>query len=312
MTALQTRPRLLTGSDTAPLRRLVRRDALVNCVFDSRLQYAPDLDARRLGGFVWGLDGPMLDADGSRDIDNSPGFDGDSAPTAGAASLRAALFHGGNLIPVGRDLEALELLAEQLSRNGRGCSSIVGPAVSVQAIWPVLARRWGPARAIRMIQPLLMIDRAAAPKIEHLVDRSVRIVHPTEEQQFLPAAVAMFTEELGLSPLGRDRGAGYRARVSEVVAARRAFARFDDRGRVQFKAEIGALSAGTAQLQGVWVRPDLRGLGIGTAAMAAVLRLALDRAPTVSLYVNDFNIPARRMYDRLCMRQAGVLSTVLF
>ncbi|MCW2493476.1 MAG: family N-acetyltransferase, partial [Frankiales bacterium] len=35
-------------------------------------------------------------------------------------------------------------------------------------------------------------------------------------------------------------------------------------------------------------------------------------APTVSLYVNDFNTPARRMYDRLGMRQAGVLSTVLF
>jgi predicted GNAT family acetyltransferase len=276
------------------------------------LQYAPDLDARRLGGSIWGLDGPMHDVDGSPDIDGSRGMDRDFAPAAGGMSLRAALFHGGNLIPVGRDLEALELLAEQLSRNGRGCSSIVGPAASVQAIWPVLARRWGPARAIRMSQPLLMIDRAAAANMEYLADRSVRIVHPTEEQQFLPAAVAMFTEELGMSPLGPDRGAGYRARVGEVIAARRAFARFDDRGQVEFKAEIGALSAGTAQLQGVWVRPDLRGRGIGTAAMAAVLRLALDRAPTVSLYVNDFNTPARRMYDRLGMRQAGVLRTVLF
>jgi hypothetical protein len=62
----------------------------------------------------------------------------------------------------------------------------------------------------------------------------------------------------------------------------------------------------------VWVRPDLRGLGIGTAALAAVLRHAFRIAPTVSLYVNDFNAAARRVYSRLGMRQAGTLATVLF
>ena len=42
-------------------------------------------------------------------------------------------------------------------------------------------------------------------------------------------------------------------------------------------------------------RPEWRGRGLGTAAMAAVVRDALRRvAPSVSLYVNDYNAPARR------------------
>lgn len=53
--------------------------------------------------------------------------------------------------------------------------------------------------------------------------------------------------------------------------------------------------------------------GLATAAMAAVTRDALLRvAPTVSLYVNDFNLPARRVYERCGFRPVGTLATVLF
>jgi predicted GNAT family acetyltransferase len=205
-------------------------------------------------------------------------------------------------------LAALEQIAAQLSRTGRGCSSIVGQAEGVAAMWPVLARRWGPARAVRVSQPLLSTN--SLPAVEP--DPQVRRVRPAELPRFLPAAIAMFTEELGISPIGPDSGRGYRARVSELITAGRAFARFDEHAQVEFKAELGVLGPATAQIQGVWVRPDLRGRGLGTAAMAAVLKLALSVAPAVSLYVNDYNVAARRMYERLGMRQVNTLSTVLF
>jgi predicted GNAT family acetyltransferase len=283
VTALRTRPRVLTASDAAALDQLIQWDPVLNCVLDSRLRYAPDLDSRRFGGFVWGID----DADGS---------------------LRAAVFHGGNLIPVGDDREALGQIAEQLSRSGRGCSSIVGAQAAVRAVWPALSRAWGPGRTVRESQPLLMTTEPAAVP----ADPEVREVRPADLRAFLPGAIAMFTEELGISPLGRDSGASYRARVAEVIAARRAFARFDVDGGMEFKAEIGSLGSATAQVQGVWVRPDLRGRGVGTAAMAAVLEHALRRSDSVSLYVNDFNAPARRMYRRLGMRRVNTLSTILF
>jgi predicted GNAT family acetyltransferase len=284
VTALQTRPRVLGHADVPAVRALIAADSVLNCVLDSRLAVAPDLEARRLGGFLWGLN------------------------SGAGAELAAAVFHGGNLIPLGSDVNALQILADQLAQGRRGCSSIVGPTAAVQAIWPVLARSWGRPRAIRANQPLLVT--AERPTVR--IDESVRMVKPADVARFLPAAIAMFTEELGISPIGSDGGASYRTRVAETVASGRAFARFDDRGRVEFKAEIGALSPATAQVQGVWMRPDLRGRGMGTAAMAAVIGLALRHAPTVSLYVNDFNGVARRMYDRLGMRQAGTLSTILF
>jgi predicted GNAT family acetyltransferase len=143
-------------------------------------------------------------------------------------------------------------------------------------------------------------------------DPTVRVVRPAELGRFLPAAAAMFTEELGVSPIGADGGTTYRGRLAELIGAGRAFARFDDSGDVEFKAEIGAVGADSAQIQGVWVRPELRGRGIGTAGMAAVLRHAMRLAPSASLYVNDFNGSARRMYARLGMRQTHTFSTVLF
>jgi predicted GNAT family acetyltransferase len=143
-------------------------------------------------------------------------------------------------------------------------------------------------------------------------DWSVRRVRPSELPNYLPAAIAMFTEELGVSPMSNGSGAGFRARVAELIHAGRAFARFGPRGQVEFKAEIGGLSCDTAQIQGVWVRPELRGRGMGTGAVGAVLDYALDSAPSASLYVNHFNEPARRMYQRLGMRQTRTLATVLF
>jgi predicted GNAT family acetyltransferase len=284
VTALHTHPRVLSERDAAAIHELVAQDPVLNCVLAARLLGGADLDPARLGGFLWGLpDGAM------------PG-------------LRAAAFHGGNLIPVGSDLAALETLADQISRTPRGCSSIVGEAGAVAVMWQVLSRRWGQARTVRERQPFLTTGRCPALA----ADPAVRLVRPAELRRFLPAAIAMFTEELGVSPVSPESGTGYRARVANLLATGRAFARFDDRGQVEFKAEIGALTPHTAQIQGVWVRPDRRGRGIGTQAMAAVLQHSLRLAPTVSLYVNDFNLPARRMYERLGMRQTNTLSTVLF
>jgi predicted GNAT family acetyltransferase len=104
----------------------------------------------------------------------------------------------------------------------------------------------------------------------------------------------------------------YRARVSELVNAGRSFARFDA-GRVVFKAEVGAVTKAACQIQGVWVDPTRRGEGLSVAGMAAVVeecRRAF--APTVTLYVNDFNTPARRAYERVGFETVGTFMSVLF
>jgi len=67
------------------------------------------------------------------------------------------------------------------------------------------------------------------------------------------------------------------------------------------------------QVQGVWVPPELRGRGHAAHGMAALVTEALRSvAPVVSLYVNDFNIPARAAYRRVGFAQAGTFMSVLF
>ncbi|WP_319458885.1 GNAT family N-acetyltransferase [Micromonospora sp. RTP1Z1] len=223
-------------------------------------------------------------------------------------SLESICWLGGNLTPVLATESAVAAFAEQLGSEERICSSIVGRADAVLGLWDRLSGQWGPARDVRPNQPLLATD--ALPTVA--ADPEVRRVHGGEVDRLFPAAVAMYTEEVGVSPLTEDGGRGYRRRVADLVRAGRAYARFVD-GAVVFKAELAVVTRRTAQVQGVWVAPEWRGRGIATSAMAAVVRDALVRvAPTVSLYVNDFNLPARRVYERCGFRPVGTLATVLF
>jgi predicted GNAT family acetyltransferase len=277
----RSRVAVLDDSALGEFMMLADADPVVNAVVAARVRAAGTLVPARLGGLVIGV------------------RQGDD--------LVGACYAGGSLVPVGGEAETWQALARYLAKRPRGCTSIVGTADSVAVMWPLLARSWAPARSVRPNQPLLVLDRPVPIK----GDPSVRPACPDELERYLPAATAMFTEELGVSPHVAPGSKVYRARVSELIAARRAFASFDFRGQVTFKAEIGAVSPHTCQIQGVWVRPDLRGRGIGAAGLATVLTHALELAPTVSLYVNDYNTAARRMYARLGMRQRGTLATVL-
>ena len=162
-------------------------------------------------------------------------------------------------------------------------------------------------KLFRPDQPLMATDSSPAV----IPDPEVRRARPDEMERYLPAAIAMFTEEVGVDPRLGDGGAGYRARVSELIAAGRAFTRMEN-GEVVFKAEVGALSTRVGQIQGVWVHPDRRGTGLGTAGTAAVVDHLVRAGRIASLYVNAFNTPARRAYERVGFRQVASFATVLF
>jgi len=223
-------------------------------------------------------------------------------------ALESICWLGANAIPVQASPAAVAAFAELAAMNPRQCSSIVGPADAVLDFWSRLETVWGPAREVRECQPLLALN--SPPAIP--ADQAVRLVRSDEIGVLFPASVAMYTEEVGVSPLA-DRGEfRYRQRVADLVNAKRAYARFID-GRVVFKAELAVVTRHTTQIQGVWVDPAYRGKGLAAAGVAAVVRDALRRvAPTVSLYVNDFNTPARRAYARCGFVQVDTFATVLF
>jgi predicted GNAT family acetyltransferase len=217
-------------------------------------------------------------------------------------------YSGANLVPDTADPVALAAFAERARRRGRRCSSIVGPREQVLWLWSSLENSWGPAREVRDDQPVMVMS--VDPTCDG--DSEVRPVREDELDILLPACIDMFTEEVGVSPIASGDGSLYRARVRELVLAGRALARIEN-GRVLFKAEIGSVSSQACQVQGVWVRPELRGQGLAAPGMATVVRYARKRfAPIVSLYVNGYNEPARRAYERVGFGRHSTFATVLF
>jgi predicted GNAT family acetyltransferase len=256
-------------------------DPVANVFVSSRV-HAVGLDPGRLGAQMWGY---------IRD-----------------GRLSALCYAGANLMPVGAHSDATRAFAERARSQGRRCSSIVGPIDMVGELWGMLGPYWGPPRAIRAVQPVMATSEP--PEVEP--DRAVRRVRMDEFDILYPACVAMFTEEVGISPHQGDGGVLYRARVAELIRAGRSFARIED-GRVLFKAEIGAVTPYACQVQGVWVDPELRGQGLSVAGMAQVVAESLRTvAPVVTLYVNDYNTRARAAYRRVGFTDSGTFMSVLF
>jgi uncharacterized protein len=222
--------------------------------------------------------------------------------------LTSLCYAGANLVPVQASPAAILAFADRALRQGRRCSSLVGPSAAVAELWARLRQHWGPPRDVRASQPLMAIE--GAPLVPP--DPEVRRVRLAEIDILMPACVAMFTEEVGVSPLAGDGGAAYRARVGELIRSGRAFARIED-GRVIFKAEVGAATPQVCQVQGVWVRPEYRGQGLAAPGMATVVTESRRSiSPIVSLYVNDFNAPARATYLRAGFTEVGEFMSVLF
>ena len=273
--------RLLDDRDRAAAMAVCDQDQVSNVFVASRIR-ALGLEPGRLGAQLWGFEQN--------------------------GQLTSLCYAGANLVPVQAVSAAVAAFADRALRQGRRCSSIVGPSTAVTELWRLLRPHWGPARDVRAAQPLMAID--GPPEVA--ADPAVRRVRSGEIDVLMPACIAMFTEEVGVSPLAGDGGAAYRARVTELIRTGRAFARVED-GQVIFKAEVGAATPQACQVQGVWVRPEYRGQGLAAPGMAAVVIEARRTiSPVVSLYVNDFNTAGRATYRRAGFREIGEFMSVLF
>ena len=215
-------------------------------------------------------------------------------------------YAGANLIPLRGEVDDLHAFADKAMSSARRCSSLVGRAELVIPTWQRLEQVWGPARDVREHQPLMALS--TAPNCS--IDPAVRPVRVDELDAYLVAAIDMFIGEVGIDPRVGDGGRGYRRRVAGLIATGRAWARFE-RGQVVFKAEVGSQSPAVGQIQGVWVHPDRRGHGMGTAGTAALAAAVVRSGRVASLYVNSFNTVARAAYARIGFTQVGTFATVL-
>ncbi len=273
--------RPLGAADLDAFLRLARQDPVVNVFADYRAS-TTSLEPRWLGGEMWGR------------------FD--------SGDLVAACHVGANLVPVQATPDDAAAFAERALTRGRSISTIVGPQEAVRVFWGSVASSWGRPRDARWEQPHLEIGGRPLAAPDPLVRRTTM----ADMAALYPACVAMYTEEVGVSP---EYGGGadlYRARVTQLVNRGWSFARFDG-DQLVFKAEVACATPYAAQIQGVFVPPDRRGEGFATSGMAALVNLVQrEIAPVVSLYVNEWNHPARAAYEKVGFRETARFATVMF
>ena len=275
--------RTLTTDDLPELLEVLGRHPVENCFLEHRARVTR-LDRRWVGTEIWGYGQP--------------------------GDLEAVCHAGSNLVPShGLSEAALEAFSRRALDGRRRSDAVFGPADDVAALWERLGERWERhVREFRWHQPLMVAE--GEPPIDP--DPRVRLGELDDMELLYPAAVAMSTEEVGVSPEAGGNARMYRARVEQLVERGWSFVLVDD-GELIFKAEVAAATPDACQVQGVYVAPDRRGEGISAPAMAAVVAHATAHiAPKVTLYVNDFNEAARKSYARCGFTEQGEYATIMF
>ncbi|MGH7609184.1 MAG: GNAT family N-acetyltransferase [Candidatus Dormibacteria bacterium] len=228
---------------------------------------------------------------------------------AGASRrISGVVMHGPLVVPWAPEARDLAALARALRNRLAWVQLIVGPSAQVSALQELLQGRLPPVRLLRADQPHYAVDLETLP--EDVDPAPLRRARAADLEQLVRAGAAMHLEEVGFDPMLVDP-AGYRERVLSLIRRGRIHVWMED-ARVVFKAECSAVTAEAVQLQGVWTDPERRRQGRGTRAMTTLCRQLLRESAAVTLFVNDFNLVAIRMYERVGFRRIGSMRSVLF
>ena len=226
----------------------------------------------------------------------------------------ALLWTNANVVPVETSHQSRSAFVDRLRRGRRRCASILGPRDQVEQMWALIEPTWGRAREVRANQPLC-ITSTPPSTLGIPLDPRVRRARPDEAGLVLPAAEHMFTHEIGYRPYSGSSRA-YLSAISSLIRRGHTYIATDTGPdgleRVVFKTDIGSAALGCVQLQGVWLAPELRGRGYAVPLIAAAVeQIMCDVGQLVTLYVNDYNAPARAAYRRVGFREVGEFMTVL-
>ena len=216
-------------------------------------------------------------------------------------------YFGRQVVLAADDAATVDTFAE-IGREYGGERMIVGPRETTRLYWERVADGHEAPRLIRERQFVMQLDRAGliASPAPDVTTRKARI---DEWTSVADNSAEMIAQELAYDP--RRASPEFTANVRAMID-RGLWWVGESYGRLCFYCNIGPWSPQTAQLQGIWTPPDLRGKGLATAAMRGICERLLAMSPTLSLYVNDFNAPAIALYERIGFKTVAEFQTILF
>jgi predicted GNAT family acetyltransferase len=195
---------------------------------------------------------------------------------------------------------AVAMIADRILTRMLPVRAIISPAVLVEELWLRLRAQIDPPTVVRLEQPIYAIRR----RFDFPDLTTARYANTRDLDRLVPACAAMHREEVGIDPMQRD-AIGYRERVRELIREERSVVRIVD-GEIAAKCEYSAITDDAVQLMGVWTSPRFRRQGLSRALLQEVCGHCFRKEKTVTLFVNDFNTPAIRLYEGLGFRRIGL------
>jgi len=222
-------------------------------------------------------------------------------------AVRGACSYGAQIVPSSDDDRALDAFGERARASVYQTRMIAGRRRDVERLWSRAATAFPKPSAVRTSQPLYAIGREDLRSTRVAADIAPATLAELDELAINSAA--MIAGEMGVdSPaIGNE----FRARAARIIEAGWLW-RYRHEGKLAFMCHVGAAMPATAQLQGVWTPPEMRGRGYATRALGAICDRLLDDVPKLSLYVNDYNAPAIALYERVGFQRVGEFQTIIF
>ena len=200
--------------------------------------------------------------------------------------------------------------------SGRGCGvygdvtvrararMLIGEQGAISELWEAVSSRLPRPREDRPGQPVYTISAAPEPG-----ESGLRAATLGDLDLLVPACARAHETELGIDPLLRD-AEGFRWRTRAQIEEGRSWI-WEEDGVILFKAEASAWTPEAVQLQQVWTDPGVRGVGNGERGLRDLVRLLLERAPRVCLFVRAENEAAIGLYEKIGMEHVLDYRSVL-
>jgi ribosomal protein S18 acetylase RimI-like enzyme len=204
------------------------------------------------------------------------------------------LLPGRTAIPMGPRDDVHHAFGYHALRAGTALDHVLGERAAVHAFW----RTYGAHKEPRLIREQSFHTLEQAPRLPTQAASPLRLAQPHDLEPFLVASAAMYREETLADP-ARQHPRAFRAIHERRLLEQRAWISPAHDGAVLFKAEVACACQRGVQIAGVYTAPQARNLGLARRDLNALCHLLLQRYPRATLYVNDNNAPALRLYQRL-------------
>jgi predicted GNAT family acetyltransferase len=184
--------------------------------------------------------------------------------------------------------------------------TILGPREAVEPFWHAYS---GSSLAPLQVRRQVLLDLRAR-ELRYFSEPLLQLAEPEDLNDLFQMSVAMHEEETGL-PLHPSERDVFRRNVAARIDSGHTWCLRDSfTDRMMFKASLASLSPEVAQVEGVFVSPSFRGSGVARRALSEMLRRVLYTVDRVTLYADEKNMPALKLYRRLGFRDAGPWITI--